>query len=85
MIRFDERDAHTLICLQSNRSLPDDVQECVCRPRLPKTYRPTFEVEGPVAAPKSLFMRLVDFLVTLAVVGALSFTCGAILRHFGVI
>lgn len=79
MTAFDERDAHSLVCIQSNRGVPQASQECVCRPRLPRTYRPTFEVEGPhIRSPRRAM--LFGALIALAIVAlwALSFVAGVL-------
>lgn len=87
MTRFDPSEAHTLVCIQNNRGIPEFAQECVCppAPRLPRTFQPTFEIEGPASRTSTLARRVCAFLIGLAIVAAVNFIIGAVLRHFGVI
>lgn len=85
MTQFNERGAHTLVCVQSNRSIPKDAQECVCGTQLPKTFRPTYEIDGPHTrreVRRYLFWLAASVLSLALFVACVAFTLGAIARRF---
>lgn len=82
MTRYDERDAHTLVCMQWNRGVPDREQECVCPMTLPRTFRADYEVEGPYdGGPYPMLSRALFWIVCLAGGAAALWFLWALLRH----
>lgn len=75
---FDPRGAHTLICVQQNRSVPVDQQECCCNSNCTQgrscparvarvkssRARPPYDVDGPYQARRSAIARALRWIAS---------------------